>query len=134
MSCREYQREKTMNDLKWRVLGLAAFCFSTAACGSAAVSQETVVAAKSSVSAAEAVGAQDEPQASLHLKMAKDDIEYAEQLMDENKNDEARSALERAKYDADLASALTREVRTKEAAEAAATRIQELQKENGDLS
>lgn len=123
-----------MNDLKWRILGLSALSLSTAACGGAAVSQEAVVAANSSVAAAEAVGAQNEPQASLHLKIAKDDIEYAEQLIEENKNDKARAALERAKYDADLASALTREVRTKEAAEKAAARIEELQKKNGDLS
>lgn len=123
-----------MNDLKWRILGLSALSLTTAACGGAAVSQEAVVAAKSSVSAAEAVGAKDEPQASLHLKIAKDDIEYAEQMIEENKNDEARAALERAKYDANLALALTQEVKTKEAAEKAAARVQELQKENGDLS
>lgn len=83
---------------------------------------------------AEAVGAKDEPQASLHLKIAKDDIEYAERMIEENKNDEARAALERAKYDANLALALTEEVKTKEAAEKAAARVQELKKENGDLS
>lgn len=115
-------------------LGVVATSLLVAACGSGPIPQAKVVEAKSSVSAAEAVGAQDEPKASLHLKMATDAIVEAERLIADKKNDEAAAALDRAKLDADLALAMTREAQTKTSAEEAAKRVSELRAENGSQS
>jgi outer membrane protein OmpA-like peptidoglycan-associated protein len=71
---------------------LAAMCAlgaSLSACGGTAVPEARMTTAKTSVSAAEAVKAEDEPQAKLHLKMAQDAIANAEQQIADNENEEA---------------------------------------------
>ncbi len=123
-----------MNYSLKKPLGVVATSLLMAACGGSAVPQGKVVEAKSSVSAAEAVGAQDEPKASLHLKLATDGIVEAEKLIAEEKNEEAAAALDRAKADADLALAMTREAKTRASAEEAAARVNELRAENGGQS
>src|SRR5205814_3324350 len=49
------------------------------------------------------------PQAALHLKMARDQLAEAQGLIDSGKNDEARLVLERANADAEVALMITRE-------------------------
>lgn len=110
-----------------REVGLALIatgCF--VACGGAAVPEAQVVAAKSSVSAAEAVGAKEEPNAALHLKLAEDGIVEAEQLIEEGENERAKAVLERARSDADLAVALAKEAETRKAAQDAIRKVKDL--------
>ena len=84
----------------------AAFAVSAAACGGAAVPQETLTAAQASAKGAEVGGANDDPKAQLHLKLANEQIEKAKKLIEDGKNEEAARLVDRAQVDADLALAL----------------------------
>jgi len=55
------------------------------------------------------LGAQKNPRASLHLKLAEEQLALAKTAMDDDDNEGATSLLSRAKADAELAIALTRE-------------------------
>ncbi len=103
---------------------------SMIACGGAAVPQAQLTDAKASTSAAEAVGAKDEPQAALHLKMAQDAIVDAEKRIEAGENEQALPLLERARSDAELARAITHETKTKASADEALAKLNTLQ---GDL-
>jgi Domain of unknown function (DUF4398) len=117
-----------MNKSKKLLCGIA-FGASLTACGGAAVPEAKLVSAKTSVAAAEAVGAKDEPHAQMHLKMAQDAIVKAETQIADDNNEEATALLERAVVDAELASQLTDEAVQQKAAEAALARLAILQKE-----
>lgn len=118
-----------MKTISTCVLTFAAL--SLGACGGAAVPEPEMVTAKSSVSAAEAVGAEEQPQAALHLKLAKDGIGEAERLIDEGENERAKRALERARADADVALALAKEAETRKAAQEAIDKVESMKKEGG---
>ncbi len=113
----------------------AAFCLfgallggAVAGCG-ASVPYEEVASARSAVSAAEASGAQEVPQASLHLKMARDGIAEAERVM-EDEPEQAKEILERARADAELAKSMTEEDQARREADIAIQRIERLQQSN----
>jgi hypothetical protein len=55
------------------------------------------------------LGAQKHPKAQLHLKLAEEQLALAKTAMDDDDNEAATSLLARAKADAELAIALTRE-------------------------
>lgn len=55
------------------------------------------------------LGAEEEPKAQLSLKLAQDQIALAEKAMEEGENEQADSLLIRARADAELAMAQTRE-------------------------
>jgi hypothetical protein len=55
------------------------------------------------------LGAQKNPRAQLHLKLAEEQLALAKTAMDDEENKAAGSLLARAKADAELAIALTRE-------------------------
>ena len=96
-------------------------------CGAAALPNESLTSAKEAVSAAEAVGAKDEPQADLHLKMAEDGIVEAEKLIAEKRTEEAIPRLERAIADAELARELTNEAEKQRLAEVALERLRNIE-------
>jgi hypothetical protein len=79
------------------------------ACGGSSLPPPQVADTQSSISAAAAVGAEQHPQAALHLKMARDQLRQAQALMSDGDSDEARLVLERAEADAQLALMITRE-------------------------
>lgn len=78
-------------------------------CGGSALPPAKMADTQSSISAAEAVGADQNPQASLHLKMARDQLKQAQGLVNDGKDDDARLVLERANADAEVALMITRE-------------------------
>ena len=86
------------------VVGLA-----VTACGGAAVPQETLTAAQASVKGAEVGGANTDPKAALHLKLANEQIDKAKKLIEDGKNEEAARVIDRAQADADLALALAQQ-------------------------
>lgn len=86
--------------------------------------------AQSAVSAAEAKGAQKVPDASLYLKMAKDGIDQAEALMNEDEHERAAAVLERARVDAELAISLATEEDMKNKAQEQMNRAKSLQQSN----
>ena len=59
--------------------------------------------------AAEVGNAERHPQASLHLKYAKDQVDEGKRLIADGDNERARSVLERAEIDASVALAISRE-------------------------
>jgi hypothetical protein len=62
------------------------------------------------------LGAQANPKAQLHLKLAEEQLALAKTAMDDDDNEVATSLLGRAKADAELAIALTREEKAKTSA------------------
>lgn len=82
------------------------------------------------IRSAEELGAPAVPQASLHLQLAKEELEAANALNTKGQGEEARSLLLRAEADAELAVALSRVEAERTEAEAAMARVRKLQSEN----
>jgi hypothetical protein len=76
--------------------------------GGSSLPPARVTETQSAISAAEAVGATNNPRAALHLKLARDQMKGAESLIREGDEDEAKLMLDRARVDAELALVLTR--------------------------
>jgi uncharacterized protein DUF4398 len=99
------------------------------ACGGAQLNTAKVSDVQSSVSAAEAVGANDQPKAALHLQLAKDEMTEARRLAADGDEDNATLLLDRARADAELAMQLARTEQEQTKAREAWQKIQELDKE-----
>jgi hypothetical protein len=91
----------------------------TMGCAGVAAPTDHLARAQAAVRASEEIGASKVPQAELHQTLAKEQLEKARKLMEDDENEAAKSALQRAKADAELALALTREHKAKEDAERA---------------
>ena len=87
-------------------------------------------ASTSGIRTAEEAGAAKVPQASLHLQLAKEELEAAKGLAAKGKKEEAESMLKRAESDAELAVVLSHEDAEKSEAMAAAERVRQLRKDN----
>ncbi len=118
----------SFTSVHWVGMGAALFL---AACGSSAVTHGEVADARAAISAAEASGAAQVPQAALHIKMAEDNMAQAETQMGEGESEAAREALERASADANLARSLTTEQQVRSEADAAARRVERLRSQTG---
>ena len=100
------------------------------ACGGSSLPPAKVADTQSSISAAAAVGAEQHPQAALHLKMARDQLRQAQGLLDEGKDKQARLVLERAQADAEVAMMLTREAQASANVRKAQAEVEGLQTGN----
>lgn len=109
-----------------KLAGLLAGAMLWSACGGAPVPHSQLSAAKAAVAAAEVGGAQDDPQASLHLKKSMDKIKAAQGMIEEGDNEEATHQLMEAEVDAELALALAQEQQARAKAAAAEKEMQEL--------
>ena len=87
-------------------------------------------ASTSGIRAAEEAGAAKVPQASLHLQLAKEELELAKGLAAKGEKKEAASMLLRAEADAELAVALSRGDAQKAEAMAATERVRQLRQDN----
>jgi hypothetical protein len=99
-------------------------------CASQTVPQAKFADAQAAISAADAVGAQHEPRAALHLKMARDELAKARALAEDGDDDEARLALSRASVDAEVAMMVTREAAARRDADKSAQEVQGLTNES----
>lgn len=99
-----------------------------AGCSSAPL--RTTEATTSGIRAAEEAGAAKVPQASLHLQLAKEELELAKKLTAKGDKEEAASMLLRAEADAELAVALSHGDKEKAEALAAIERVRLLRQEN----
>ncbi|MDI6797844.1 MAG: DUF4398 domain-containing protein [Desulfatibacillaceae bacterium] len=107
---------------------LAAVITAVAAgCASTPIRTE---ASTSGISAAEALGSADVPKASLHVQLAKEELEKARVLAANGKNEQAQSMLLRAEADAELAIALSHEDAEKADARAAVEKVRQLRQDN----
>lgn len=96
-------------------------------CASAPLRTE---ASTSGIRAAEEAGAAKVPQASLHLQLAKEELEKARELSTKGEKDEATSMLTRAEADAELAVTLSHSDAEKSEAQAAVERVRQLRRNN----
>jgi phage-related protein len=107
---------------------LASSALLVVACGGAAIPQEQLTSSKAAISVAQAEGAEHEPKAQLHLKLAQEQVTKAETLIADGDNEEAAQLIERAQADADLAVALAKEAKAKKEAQETLEQLQRLKK------
>jgi hypothetical protein len=100
------------------------------ACGGSSLPPAKVADTQSSISAATAVGADQNPQAALHLKMARDQLKQAQGLIEDGKDDEAKLVLMRADADAEVALMITREAQASANVKKAQADVDGLQNRN----
>lgn len=117
-------------DAMIRFASTALLTLSIVACGGSSLPPAKAADTQSSISAAAAVGADQHPQAALHLKMARDQLRQAQGLMEDGKDDEARLVLERATADAEVALMITREAQAAANLKKARGEIEALQSGN----
>ena len=99
---------------------------AAAGCASQQVPAARFADTQAAISAADAVGAEHEPRAALHLKMARDQLASARSLANEGDDDEASLALKRANADAEMALMVTREAEARRASDKSAQDLQSL--------
>ncbi len=78
-------------------------------CAAAPVPAERLASAEAGIRAASEVGAEKVPQAALHLKLARDQLEVAKGLVVSGDRDRATTVFARAEADAELSLSLARE-------------------------
>ncbi|MDD5224859.1 MAG: DUF4398 domain-containing protein [bacterium] len=114
-------------------IGIMAFAVAVvaaaiaASCASAPLRTET---SASGIRAAEEVGAANVPQASLHLQLAREELELAKGLAAKGEKEKAASLLLRADADAELAVALSHGDTERQEAEKAMERVRQLRQDN----
>ena len=128
----KYRKENSMRHIFKTAIMMFAMAAATAAIavGCASSPPLRTEASSSGIRAAEEVGAAKVPQASLHLQLAKEELENAKRLAANDEKERAVSMLSRAEVDAELAVALSREDAEKAEAQAAVDRARQLRQEN----
>ncbi len=114
------------------VTGIVAAMAASAAvaCGaSVPVPAAQVTDTQAAIRSAEEVGAPNVPKAALHLKMAKDQLQTAQDLIAHDDNEQAKMTLDRARVDAELALALAKESIYRQQAQDALDKIKKLREE-----
>jgi hypothetical protein len=105
---------------------LVALGVGLAGCTSSHQLPANYVPAQSAISAADAVGAEQQPQGALHLKMARDQVNAAKSYANDGNDQKAALMLERARADAEMALMVTREAHADNDASQAERRVKEL--------
>ena len=103
-------------------------------CGSAPPPTARLGSSEAAIRGAREVGAESEPKAALHLKLAEEQRQKAEALIKDGKNEEAEGLLMRAEADAELALALARTAQMRGEAQKAVDQVNELKKKVGGNS
>ncbi|MFH0725767.1 MAG: DUF4398 domain-containing protein [Pseudomonadota bacterium] len=112
------------------VCSVAVLATTTIVAGCASAPPLRTESSTSGIRAAEEAGAAKVPKASLHLQLAKEELDLARGLAAQDKRDEAGSMLSRAEADAELAIVLSHEDAEKSEAIAAVERVRQLRKDN----
>lgn len=106
----------------------------TGACASKQLSQSTLSDTQAAMQSANEIGAAKLPESQLHLKYANDQLATAKRLMDDGDEKRAHRMLDRAHADAELALALARTERDRNAAKAAWSEVEGLKKGAADTA
>jgi hypothetical protein len=109
---------------------ICAAALGVAACAEP-VPQERLQSTSAAIRAAEEVGAAREPNAALHLQLAKEQSERADRLIAGGDRHQAALMLARAEADANLAVALARSSEEQHEAASAQEKVRGLQLQNG---
>jgi hypothetical protein len=123
-------RSRVKEDMMIRFASTALCTLLVVACGGSSLPPAKVADTQSSISAATAVGADQNPQAALHLKMARDQLKQAQGLIEDGKDDEAKLVLMRADADAEVALMITREAQASANVQKARADVDGLQNRN----
>lgn len=119
-----------MNTITQRVFPvLATAALVAGGCAGANFNQQRMVDTQATVAAVEELDEVEDPEVSLHLKYARDQLAAARRLLDEGDDDEANRMLDRAHADAQLALAMSRTERSRKQAREAWSEVEELRKE-----
>jgi len=97
-------------------------------------SSSHVASSEAAIRNARDLGAERIPDAAVHLELAQRQLDRARRYIDQGDANDARWMLVRADADAHLALALTREARSREAAEEMAARVRDLSTSMGTVS
>lgn len=97
--------------MKRAILTLAGLC--AAGCAQHPAPTEQVASSLAAVRGAEEVGGENVPQAALHMQLAREQIEKAKELMENDENQRAEDKALRAGADAELALAIAHGERAK---------------------
>jgi hypothetical protein len=92
----------------WRSLAAAVAVASCAACGGYTVPPQHITGAQTAIAAARGGGADADPQAALHLKLAEEQYSGARNLMTSGDQKQADLMFLRSQADAQLAQSLAR--------------------------
>ncbi len=111
-------------------IGILVAVVATAIASGCASTPLRTEASTSGIRAAEEAGAAQVPQASLHLQLAKEELELAKGLAAKGEKENAASMLLRAETDAELAVTLSRGDAEKSEAQAAMERVRQLRQDN----
>lgn len=107
-----------MKNIALSMIALAGL--TAAACGgSYPQPTERLASTEAAIRSAKELGAQNDPQASLHVKLAEEQVQNAKHLIHEDENKRADLVLQRASSDAELAVMMTKERSAKTAAQKA---------------
>lgn len=82
--------------------------------------------AQASVRAAEEMGAPSDPQAALHLQLAREEAQKAQQLIKDGDEERATTLLARAQADGELALAMAKSVRARNEAQQALDHVSQM--------
>jgi hypothetical protein len=109
-----------MNTLKTSLaLGALAFGALAFGCGGATMPPEKLASTEASLRAAQEVGADKVPKAELHVRLAKEELDAARKKSQDGNAEDADRLLDRARADADLALALSRQAEAEQTLERA---------------
>jgi hypothetical protein len=129
-----------LEDLKMRrglatalAQGLASAALGLAsACAHAPVPSDQLAAAQANVARAEQMGADSNPDASYHLRLARQQLDEGKKLMDKKDNLEASYVLKRAAADGELAVAVAEYGNASTQAEQSRAQVQALRERTGN--
>ena len=108
-------------------MAAAAAALLAAACGSSIPPpSDRLASAEAAARSARELGAEREPKASLHLRLASEQIEQAKKLMSDGDNQRADLVLQRAGADAELAVMLAKENTARAEADEAQGRVKQI--------
>lgn len=111
-----------------QVTAFFAVAFACVACATmSAVPNDRLAASQASLRGAQEAGAESDPQARLHLKMAADELALAQKAIAEQRNGEAALLLERSRADAELAVGLARKAQAEADAQQATAQTKAFQ-------
>lgn len=108
-------------------IGISLALALNVACGGSTIPVTKVADSKATIRAAEEAGAKNTPEAELHLKMARDQLNQAQAHVNDGDNERAALFLNQSQADAELALALAHEAKERNATKQAQARLQHLQ-------
>lgn len=118
-----------MNTIKISLV--AAGALALAACASSAVPADRLARSEAAYRSAQEMGAAQNPQAALHLRLAEEQLTTGKTLIKKGDNERADSVLRRAEADAELALSLARSDKAKAEAKQTMENVQKAKQEAG---